>query len=259
MHKEYLEQALQKMQEDLFYCIKNRRVVEGVAPTRPPIRRDGLEAKDSLVTSKKFIDQIHQAVKKSFLEINQDLIITPPLGKTKPELKAQGFIKGKDQDITIHLRNKSDDDLPLLINVRSQMSSLEKNYDTILERAFAENVNLRFEKNYVLGEVFLIPQKELDEQACKRNEVKFKNKLVNFNKYFNSYNKVNNRPNLDQSKDNFWKYDKVCVLVVDFEKIPPKLVTDFNNDELNREYQSLSFEEFAPTILRLYKKTINAD
>ena len=49
------------------------------------------------------------------------------------------------------LKNKSDDDLPLLINVRSQMSSLEKNYDTILERAFAENVNLRFNNNYVDG------------------------------------------------------------------------------------------------------------
>ena len=52
MHKEYLEQALQKMQEYLFYCIKNRRVIEGVAPKRDPIRRDGLEAKDSLVKRK---------------------------------------------------------------------------------------------------------------------------------------------------------------------------------------------------------------
>ena len=44
----------------------------------------------------------------------------------------------------------------LSINVRSQMSSVAKNFDTIFERTFAEAYNLHNRLNkMVLGEVFL--------------------------------------------------------------------------------------------------------
>ena len=74
MHKEYLEQALIKMQEDLFFVIKNKR---SCYPTKkyPDGKKfeNGLKAKESFIRSSKFIDQIHQAVKKSFNEINKNL------------------------------------------------------------------------------------------------------------------------------------------------------------------------------------------
>ena len=118
--KKLVEEALLQMQKDLFRAITN----------------DGEQGKESLIRSSKFIDQIHQSIKKSFFEKNKDLNFTPEIGKTKPEEIVKGLIKYKNQDVTIRFKD-SKKVLPLLVNVRSQMSSIEKNFDTILERAFA--------------------------------------------------------------------------------------------------------------------------
>ena len=169
------------MQQDLFYVITNARTLDGKK------KANGEKAKESLIRSSEFIDQIHQAVKKSFLEKNNNLIFKPDIGKRSSEEVIKGKIKTKKQDITIKFKN-SKKVLPLVINVRSQMSSIEKNFDTILERAFAEVVNLRLENNYIMGEVFLIPINELDQAASKENKVKFYKNSLNFEKFFNSYN-----------------------------------------------------------------------
>lgn len=260
MHKEYLEQALIKMQEDLFFVIKNKR---SCYPTKkyPDGKKfeNGLKAKESFIRSSKFIDQIHQAVKKSFNEINKNLNFKPKINNTKPEEKIKGLIKFKKQDVTIRFKEFSDS-LPLLVNIRSQMSSIEKNFDTILERAFAEVVNMRLENNnYIMGEVFLIPFYELNQEACEKNEIKFDDKPLNFEKFFSSYNLINNREKLIDEKNNFYKCDKICLLVVDFRLTPPKIISDFGNDKLNTGYKNLHYENFSNFLLEKYKQSINAD
>ena len=55
----------------------------------------------------------------------------------------------------------------LVINVRSQMSSLAKNSDTLFERTFAEAMNLHMQyPDIVLGEVYLIPINEYDDEEA---------------------------------------------------------------------------------------------
>ena len=62
----------------------------------------------------------------------------------------------------------------LSINVRSQLSSVAKNFDTIFERTFAESFNLHNRLNkIVLGEVFLLPIREFDDSFSDRNIVKY--------------------------------------------------------------------------------------
>ena len=248
--KKFLEEALLKMQQDLFYVITNARTLDGKK------KANGEKAKESLIRSSEFIDQIHKAVKKSFLEKNNNLIFKPDIGKRSSEEVIKGKIKTKKQDITIKFKN-SKKVLPLVINVRSQMSSIEKNFDTILERAFAEVVNLRLENNYIMGEVFLIPINELDQAASKENKVKFYKNSLNFEKFFNSYNSINDRKDLEDDKYNFFKCDKICLLVVDFACNPPKLISDFGNDKLNKSYQKLSYEGYCEFLLNKYQKSIN--
>lgn len=72
----------------------------------------------------------------------------------------------------------------LVINVRSQMSSLAKNSDTLFERTFAEaqNLHMRY-KDIVLGEVYLIPTHEYDDTLVAQNRVGFKTNQTNIEKY----------------------------------------------------------------------------
>lgn len=142
----------------------------------------GVKGKESMIRSSQLINLIHDAVKYELIQrgVSREQIF-PHFGETKPEVKLAGFLKQKDQDVCVVPRNvrrspltidwgpmafqrKSDpygfeySNNTLVINVRSQMSSLAKNSDTLFERTFAEaqNLHMRY-PNMVLGEVYLIP------------------------------------------------------------------------------------------------------
>lgn len=128
---------------------------------------NGVEAKQALIRSQSLILRIHEVVKADLvdkIEATRSHSIHPPLGKSKPELKISGFIKAKDQDLVMlfdgdEARRETIADGPLkgdidpvgrqqseravVVGVRSQMSSVAKNFDTLMERAFAETLNLR--------------------------------------------------------------------------------------------------------------------
>ncbi len=182
------------------------------------IRSGGSEGKASAIRSSVLINLIHDAVKKEFIEhgVNPSHIY-PRLNERKPELKIAGFLKQKNQDICIvpsgiekiptvidwgPLRFESKRDPlginfssnTLAINVRSQMSSLGKNSDTLFERTFAEaqNLHMRY-PDMVLGEVYLIPAYEYDDQLIKQKLVGFKTTHTNVEKYISFFNSINNR------------------------------------------------------------------
>ncbi|MFQ5892152.1 MAG: hypothetical protein ACE5HW_05110, partial [Candidatus Methanofastidiosia archaeon] len=140
--------------------------------------------------------------------------------------KVYGFPKTKQQDIIIHPpqngRNVSVGPI-MAINVRSQLSSIEKNYDTLFERIFAEALNLHNRFPYmVLGYLYLLPKVGYDPDAAKENRVELSERY-NLEKYILSFLSIANRmsPN-----DVSWKYEKVCLLIVDFESDPPKVIDD---------------------------------
>lgn len=175
----------------------------------------GTRGKESTIRSSALINLIHDAVKNEFINkgVNPNNIF-PPFEETKPELKIAGFLKQKDQDVCIvpsnikknstiinwgplAFENKSDpygfeySTNTLVVNVRSQMSSLAKNSDTLFERTFAESQNLHMRyPNIVLGEVYLIPVREYDDELVKSNRVGFKARQTNIEKYISFFNSM---------------------------------------------------------------------
>ena len=241
----------------------------------------GAQGKESMIRSSVLINLIHDAVKNAFIEVEiNPLNIFPHFGETKPELKMAGFLKQKDQDICIipsnikkvptsinwgplAFENKTDEfgfefsTNTLVINVRSQMSSLAKNADTLFERTFAEaqNLHMRY-PDIVLGEVYLIPVHEYDDELVKRNIVGFKNKQTNIEKYISFFNSINNR----NIGGNNYAYERCALLIVDFNQPQPYLFKNstelkqagFISKDFGIEYASLNFQNFATDILEVY-------
>lgn len=145
----------------------------------------------------------------------------------------------------------------LVINIRSQMSSLAKNADTLFERTFAEALNLHMRyPEIVLGEVYLIPVHEYDDAEVAKNNVVFKSNQTDVEKYISFFDSINNR----KVSDEYYMYERCALLIVDFNKEQPKLFN--NNQELIEagiisenfgiEYATLNFNTFVEDILKIY-------
>jgi hypothetical protein len=207
------------------------------------------------------INNIHNAVKTDLLNANVhpslinpskeylDRVINPsgraynkPRALANKELKLSGFLKTKTQDISvitdnIHISpttmtvnsgmNGNMDiygdlftESVLSINVRSQLSSVKKNFDTLYERTFAESLNLHLRcPNMVLGEVYLIPVREYVDG----NVVGFNN--IDVVKYIEAFHAINMRTNRNDEK---YKYERCCLLIVDFDRPIPKIYNTAN-------------------------------
>ncbi len=213
------------------------------------------------------------------------------LGITAGELNLYGFIKDKSQDVSVEQRNavktpeiisagmtKGRNDIlgkdftekTLVINVRSQMSSIAKNVDTIFERTFAETINLHMRcPKMVLGELFILPVTGYDMTEVKKNNPKFEDRkfqvLNNRSKttaevieeFIYAFSSVNNR-NLALNED--YKYERVCLLIADFTKTPIKVYytdADLIADNLlpnntTASMASLGFNSFISDLLAIY-------
>ena len=158
------------------------------------------------------------------------------------EHKLAGYLKTKKQDISVIPRNipitptnlnyptelngYSDfygDNLTeaiLSINVRSQLSSTNKNYDTLYERTFAEPLNLHLRcPNMVLGELYLIMLNEYDSNQVKNNTVAYvQMSAERLEKYIKAFQAINGRNN---TGTNYYHYERCCLLIVDFQPAVP--------------------------------------
>ncbi|MGC9069518.1 MAG: hypothetical protein ACP5IZ_11195 [Thermoprotei archaeon] len=173
-----------------------------------------------------------------------------------------GYPKTKTQDILIQPPQNSGQNLSIgpiaTINVRSQLSSIEKNYDTLFERLFAEALNLHNRFPYlVLGYLYLLPKIGYDEKAAKNREVKFAERY-NMEKYIQSFFSIANR---QSPNDSPWKYERITLLIVDFEQDPPVILdsmNDFLKEGLVREnfanlfsFEQLSIQNFFDEIHKI--------
>lgn len=147
----------------------------------------------------------------------------------------------------------------LIVNVRSQMSSLAKNADTLFERTFAEaqNLHMRY-SNIVLGEVYLIPTHEYDDQLVKQKVVGFKKKQTDLEKYISFFSGINRR----EIGGPDYSYERCALLIVDFDKEQPLLFSNSNqlkeagliSEDFNIEYEELNFQNFVKEILEIYSE-----
>jgi len=245
------------------------------------ILEKGNKGKTAMIRSSRPILNIHEAVKYELIERGvEKKLIYPPLTKRSPELKLAGLLKQKDQDICIvpnNLEQQSEilqDGLlygledkygqlftehTLTINVRSQISSIQKNFDTLFERTYAEAQNLHERcPSMVLGEVYLLAVPEYDDRVFEQKRVLFKEinqKLVE--KYIKSFTAITNRTDTHRY---FYKYEATCLLIVNFDCEIPKvyhstqeLISDgFLPTDTIVDYEPLSWDNFFNKLLKTY-------
>lgn len=249
------------------------------------IRSGGIEDKNNLIRSQKPINLLHNATKASFINLGvKPEYIHPPYGSQNGELKLAGFFKFKDQDVCIRsslleakpellsfegiLYGKEDKygqeltEKILSVNIRSQLSSLAKNFDTLYERTYAEALNLHLRcPKMVLGELYMIPVFEYDDNLAKKKKVGFKpnNQIQShIEKYLNSFSAINNRIT---TREQEYKYERVCLLIVDFSQQTPVI---YNTDEELRRaglisdntiasIEEMNFSTFCSSLLSIYQ------
>lgn len=232
------------------------------------IYANGNKAKEALIRSQKVINLIHEFVKNDFVNCGvPSRMIFPPVGRSNPEIKIKGFLKSKNQDVTIipsenqvvlSDTDSKENEKILSVNIRSQLSSLAKNIDTLYERTFAEALNLHLSyPRQCLGEVYLIPTHEYDDKAMLRNKVVYKS-VSKIESYIKMFQAINNR--LDNDKDGY-KYERVCLLIVDFRQKTPKLyetIEDLKKDGLVPQdstvtLKNLTSNNLAKDLLSIYR------
>ncbi len=227
-----------------------------------------LQARKSLICSQKLIRPVHEAIKSAIIQngINADFIF-PPIGANN-EIKLSGYLKKKTQDIIVIPPNIQENgelitnglhkgkydrfghfatERILAINARSQLSSLGNNVDTLYERNFAESLNLHLRcPRMCLGEVYLIPTHEYNVNQTR----------VKIESYLNAFNAISER--IDTQTDHY-KYEKVCLLIVDFREPIPTIydsdekLTELLGRESTASIANLTFDQLIPSLLETYR------
>lgn len=209
------------------------------------IRTAGSAGKNNLIRTQKPIKLLHEVVKAELVSNGIcENRIRPGVNESNGELTLAGFFKTKDQDVCVTpvgITKVSDEitqrgtllgytdpfgikytERVLSINVRSQLSSMAKNFDTLYERTFAEALNLHQRcPRMVLGEFYMIAVNEYDSNAANSRKVKYRSISgikKHIEKYLLSFEALNNRTTVDKEH---YKYEKVCLLIVDFGKDTP--------------------------------------
>lgn len=213
-------------------------------------------------------------------------INTGPIVLRDKELPLAGYLKTKNQDVSIipsnihineeiltyptYLNGFKDrfgsafTEGVLSVNVRSQLSSVAKNFDTLYERTFAEALNFHLRlPQMVLGEVYMIVVKEYDSDAASNNTVLFKNS-EHIEKFILAFQALNDRLDIT---DPLYKYERIALLIVDFSWPIPKLYNsteELINDGLIpntsiANMDSLSFNGFVDDLMQIYQTRFPAN
>lgn len=252
-----------------------KQLIEGAILER------GAEGKKSMICSSAPINLIHDAVKHELLEqgVARENIF-PRFGERRGEIKLAGLLKQKSQDVCavpaavskqprtidwgpLAFQNKRDpyggdySTRTLVINVRSQMSSVGKNSDTLFERTFAEALNLHMQyPEIVLGEVYLVPAYPYDDDAVARQQIAFTDHHIDIERYISFFKSIDGRTPGDPA----YMYERCALLVVDFRPACPHLFRSSGelrsagliSPQFPDDYESLRFDTFAEDLLRIY-------
>ncbi len=119
----------------------------------------------------------------------------------------------------------------------------------------------------VLGEFYMIAVNEYDSNAANKKQIKYKNirgVAKHIEKYLLSFSAVNGRKSI---ADDHFKYERVCLLIVDFSRRVPKI---YNTDEELKQdnllpensiatIENLSFPDFISDLLEIYSARFGTD
>ncbi len=251
------------------------------------VHTNGEAGKKTVINSSQTINILHEVVKSGLIRngVNPNLI-RPALGLTSPEIQLAGFLKFKTQDVCVFPNHVSP--LPeqinfnglhtgktdpygelfsehiLTINLRSQLGSISKNKDTMYERTYAEPLNLhRRLPKMVLVEVYLLSARELDSNEVKKHRVVYRpvsNQTAKaLEEYIFGFAALNKR---NTQGDDFFKYERVALLIVDFSRSPVKVYETeaaLKEDGLlswdsRCSLQGMTFSGFTEDLLAIYER-----
>lgn len=252
------------------------------------IRTGGASGKTSLITSQQLVNLLHETIKSSLVaEGVNSLNIRPSIGTASPEITLAGFLKFKKQDVCVFPNNlqprqESIDfnglfntgvtepygelftEHILSINVRTQLSSLGNNVDTMFERTYAEPLNLhRRVPKMVLGEMYLISVRELDSSQIAHNNPVYSNFTAATSRQLERYIKGFSALNMRRGqRDDDFKYERVALIIADFSQNPVKIYSTTQqllNDNLlpansTASIDNLQFDGFIRTLLDSYEQ-----
>lgn len=264
-------------------CVNNiKTTVENAITT------NGTAGKTSVIRSQGVINMLHEVVKNSLINNGTNAsLVHPPLGQSNGEKTLAGFLKFKKQDICVFPNNKPQIIEPLdfnglyatgvtepygelftehilSVNVRSQLSSIGNNIDTMYERTYAEPLNLhRRLPKMVLGEVYLLSVRELNSAQVALRNVAYKPHTASVGRYIERYIKGFAALNMRSSqRDDDFKYERVALILADFSQSPVKIYS--NNAELNADgilpagstadMTNLSYNGFVDRLMEVYDK-----
>lgn len=285
MYKPLLAQKLEDMKVMYENAIRTGQFTNA---QRNIITTNGAKAKKSLTTSSQFINKLHEVVKISVKKelrnnslINANFKAHPRIGKSKPEKIINGYLKAKKQDVVFLFDTETPETIQkgplkgevdkvgkettkksIILGVRSQLSSIDKNFDTLMERAYAEALNVRLRTpETIMGEVFLLPVNEYTENVMQHNRVEFSSNKTKIKKYLSIFNAISNRKN-SSSKLDYHKYERSCILIVDFQQSPVKIyetLAELKQDGIVPKNFRINFSKLSPVnfssdLIRLYRE-----
>ncbi len=282
MNMDLLQRNIQEIRDEINQTVTSSSFTKS---TGEVVEKDnGLQAREALIRSEKLIQKIHEAVKVSLnselLENSyENFVVHPPLGMPSPEKNVWGLLKKKKQDVVILFQEPSAEEITegpmngqidqlgkeatknsIVIGVRSQLSSIDKNFDTLMERAFAETMNMRLRHPHlVMGEAYMLAVREYDEQAMKENRIEFKTRFTNVEKFISIFNGISGRTNHDDILESY-KYEKSALILVDFSQNPVKIYQTLEelkedgivSNEFNGSYSLLAPQNFARELINSY-------
>jgi hypothetical protein len=289
MNLDDLKAKMEEIKQDIEHAVINQSFInaKGIVQTHNSKGKkfqNGLEAREALIRSSKLILKIHEAVKCGLDEELQVKKITgyeihPNIGKSGPEKDVWGLLKKKKQDVVVlfkkpkkeiieegallgshDLLGKEATKNSIVIGVRSQLSSIDKNFDTLMERAFAETLNLRLRHpDLIMGEVYMLAVHEYDEQAMKENKVAFKKEHTDVEKFISIFNAMSGRIDIENIYESY-KYEKSALVLVDFSKSPIKIYTSLKElkddgivgKDFNVNYDLFAPQNFSKNIINVY-------
>jgi hypothetical protein len=242
MNSRLLQQAVNGMKQNLEAAITS-------ASFGLENYENGHAAKEALIRSQKPILPVHEVVKRSLAEelskTRRQFDIHPPLNTTSPELRISGFIKAKKQDVVVlfdgakpraepirdgalvgerDVVGQRQSERSIIVGVRSQVSSVAKNFDTLMERAFAETLNLRLRLPAVtMGEVYVLAVYGYDNRLMKKNAVGWTPRPTSVGKFIKTFLAITDR--LPQrTYTELYKYERSALVLVDFRPNSPKIL-----------------------------------
>jgi hypothetical protein len=282
----YLQHALSQIKTKIEATITTATFVSKSGEHKT--KNNGLEAKNALIKSEQLIQVIHEVVKNSIhnelkkQNITRNYKIHPDIGSSSPEQKAWGFFKKKAQDVVITFTDPTEEEIidgalkgqidklgrrsteeSIIIGVRSQLSSIAKNYDTLMERMFAESLNLRLRNpKVVMGDVYLIPAYEYLTDPMKQNQVSYSSNKTDIEAFISIFNSFTGREDY-LNRDDFLKYECSSLIIVDLNQNPIKIYENLSelkadglvSQSFNEPYDELlAPSKFAKNIIFTYRK-----